>query len=76
MAAKKSVQERQKQKQAKQKKLLMLLIPVLLIAAGLQLPKLLGGSDEPEASSTDAAETAPSDSRPTGWRSRWRRHWR
>ena len=58
MAAKKSVQERQKQKQAKQKKLLMLLIPVLLIAAGLQLPKLLGGSDEPDPGELPRASSA------------------
>lgn len=62
MAKPNAEERRQKKKAAKQKKIVLLLVPVLLIAVGLQLPKLLGGSDDPDGGSTDAAETATEDS--------------
>ncbi len=49
-------EQREAQKQAKQKKILLILAPVLLIAVAIQIPKLLGGDEEPAATDTTAVE--------------------
>jgi hypothetical protein len=46
-----------KQKEAKQKKILLILLPILLVAAGIQLPKLLGGDDEAAPTSSESVAT-------------------
>ena len=51
-------EQRDAQKQAKQKKILLILGPLLLIAVAIQIPKLLGGSEEPAADEAAAVEGA------------------
>ena len=53
-------EQRDAQKRAKQKKILMVLVPVLLIAVAMQIPRLLGGSEEAVPAETPAAEGAES----------------
>ncbi len=52
---------KQKRKEAKQKKVLFLLVPLLLIIAFIQVPKLMksGGGSTTAAATTGAADTAP-----------------
>lgn len=52
---------KQKRKEAKQKKVLFLLVPVLLVIAFIQVPKLMksGGGSSTAAATTGAADTAP-----------------
>ena len=52
---------KQKRKEAKQKKLLFLLVPLLLVIAFIQVPKLMksGGGSSTAAATTGAADTAP-----------------
>ena len=52
---------KQKAKEAKQKKILFVLVPLLLIIAFIQVPKLMksGGGSTTAAATTGAADTAP-----------------